>query len=122
MLIAQKSKAGVTLYFKDSLVLGIWHRNLVIPVAACILAQNGVRLSTHWDRDQMTAIFQMTFFKCIFLNEHISISIKIPLKFVPEGPINNILTLVQKMAWRRSSDKALSEPVVVYLNYSVSMC
>ena len=28
--------------------------------------------------------------KCIFLNENVYISIKISLKFVPRGPINNI--------------------------------
>ena len=30
----------------------------------------------------------------IFLNENVSISIKISLKFVPKGPINNIPALV----------------------------
>ena len=40
-------------------------------------------------------------FKCIFLNENVWISIKISLKFVPNGPINNIPALVQIMAWRR---------------------
>ena len=39
--------------------------------------------------------------KCIFSNENIWISIKISLKFVPKGPINNIPALVQMMAWRR---------------------
>ena len=39
-------------------------------------------------------------FKCIFLNGNVWISIKISLKFVPEGPINNIPALVQIMAWR----------------------
>ena len=29
-------------------------------------------------------------FKCIFLNENFKILIKISLKFVPKGPINNI--------------------------------
>ena len=29
-------------------------------------------------------------FKCIFLNENIWISIKISLKFVPKGPVNNV--------------------------------
>ena len=29
-------------------------------------------------------------FKCIFLNEGVWISIKISLKFVPKGPIDNI--------------------------------
>ena len=40
-------------------------------------------------------------FKCIFLNGNVWITIKISLKFVPEGPINNIPALVQIMAWRR---------------------
>ena len=54
-------------------------------------------------------------FKCILLNENVMISIKISLKFVPKGPINNIPALVQIMAWRRPGDKALSEPRVVSL-------
>ena len=37
-------------------------------------------------------------FKCNFLTENISISIKISLKFVPRCPINNIPVLVQIMA------------------------
>ena len=54
-------------------------------------------------------------FKCIFVNENARISIKISLKFVPKGPINNIPTLVQIMAWRRSGDKPLSGPMMVNL-------
>ena len=52
-------------------------------------------------------------FKCIFLNENVEISIKISLKFVPKGPINNIPSLVQVMAWCRPGDKPLTEPMVV---------
>ena len=52
-------------------------------------------------------------FKSIFLNENVLISIKISLKFVPKGPINNIPASVQIMAWRRPGDKPLSEPVMV---------
>ena len=52
-------------------------------------------------------------FKRIFLNENVRISIKISLKFVPKGPINNIPALVQIMAWRRSGDKPLFEPMMV---------
>ena len=37
-------------------------------------------------------------FKCIFLNENMWISVKISPKFVPEGPINNILALDEVMA------------------------
>ena len=56
-------------------------------------------------------------FKCIFifLNENVRISIKISLKFIPKGPINNISALVQIMAWRRSGDKPLSEAMVFSL-------
>ena len=54
-------------------------------------------------------------FKRIFFNENIWISIKISLKLVPKGPINNIPALVQIMAWCRSGDKPLSEPMMVSL-------
>ena len=54
-------------------------------------------------------------FKRIFLNESVRISIKISLKFVPKGPINNIPALVQIMAWRRPGDKPLSETMLVSL-------
>ena len=52
-------------------------------------------------------------FKCNFLNENVWIPIKISLKFVPKGPINNMPALVQIMAWRRPGDKPLSEPMMV---------
>ena len=56
-------------------------------------------------------------FKRIFVNENawIKIKIKISLKFVPNGPISNIPALIQIMAWRRSGDKPLSEPMMVNL-------
>ena len=43
-------------------------------------------------------------FKCIFLNENVWISIEISL-FVPKGPINNNLALVQIMPSRRPGEK-----------------
>ena len=54
-------------------------------------------------------------FKCIFFNENVWISLKISLKFVLKGPINNIPALVQIMAWRHPGDKPLSEPMLVDL-------
>ena len=42
--------------------------------------------------------FADDFFKCIFLNENVGISIKISLQFVSKGPINNIPALAQTMA------------------------
>ena len=49
------------------------------------------------------------------MNENVRISINISLKFVPKGLINNIPALVKIMAWRRSGDKPLSEPMMVNL-------
>ena len=54
-------------------------------------------------------------FKCIFLNEKVWNSIKIPLKFVPGSPINNKPALVQIMAWRRTGDTPLFEPMLAWL-------
>ena len=49
--------------------------------------------------------------RCIFLNEN-NIPIGISLKLVPRGPINNKSALIQVMAWRRTGDKPLPEPVM----------
>ena len=54
-------------------------------------------------------------FKRIFMNDNVWISIKVSLKFVPKGSINNITALVQIMAWRRPGNKPLSEPMMVNL-------
>ena len=53
--------------------------------------------------------------KRIFFNENVWISIKVSLIFVPKGLVNNIPALVKIMAWRRSGDKPLSEPMRVSL-------
>ena len=54
-------------------------------------------------------------FKCMFVNDNVWIPIKISLKFIPRGPINNIPALVRIMAWRRSGDKPLFEPMMIKL-------
>ena len=54
-------------------------------------------------------------FRCIFLTENVWISLKISLKFISKGPINNMSALVQIMAWRLPGDKPLSEPMMVSL-------
>ena len=59
--------------------------------------------------------FPDNIFKCIFLNENLWIAIKIALKFVPMGPINNIPALVLIMAWHWPGDKPISEPMMVSL-------
>ena len=55
--------------------------------------------------------FPEDIFKCIFLNENGCILMKISMKFVPQGPINNIPALVQIMVWRRSGEEP-SEPMM----------
>ena len=61
----------------------------------------------------MAAILADDIFKLIFLNENDRIPIQISLKFVPRSTINNKPTLVWVMAWRRTGDKPLSEPMLI---------
>ena len=80
-----------------------------------------------WERDKPFELFNTLrqrqngrhfaddVFKRIFLIETVWISLKISLKFVPKGPVNNIPALVQIMAWRRPGDKPLSEPMMTRL-------
>ena len=79
-----------------------------------------------WRPRQNRRHFADNVFKCNFLNENVWIPIKISLKFVPKGPINNIPALVQIVAWRRTGNKPLSEPMMAqfndtYMRHSASM-
>ena len=68
---------------------------------------------THWGRDKMAAISQTMFSNALSWNKNTWILIKISLKFVPKGPINNNPALVQIMAWHLVGAKPLSEPMMV---------
>ena len=70
---------------------------------------------THWGRDKMAAISQTTLSNAFSSMKMLRVSIEISLKFVPNGPINNITALVKIMAWRRPGDKPLSEPMMIRL-------
>ena len=48
-------------------------------------------------------------FKRIFVNENVTIFIRISLKLVPKAPIDNMLALFKVMASRRTGDKPLPE-------------
>ena len=72
-------------------------------------------LLTLWGRDKMKH-FADDIFKRIFFKENIWISIKIWLKSIPRGQINNISALVQTMAWRRLGDKPLFKLMMVSLH------
>ena len=51
------------------------------------------------------------------MNETFYISIKISLKI---GTIDNIVALVQVMAWRRTGGKPLSEPMMTQIYVAIS--
>ena len=57
-------------------------------------------------------------FKCIFTNRRFWISIRIPLKFVPRGPLDNTSALVHVMHWRRTDDKTLPEPMPTHFTHA----
>ena len=78
-------------------------RRLLLP-CVCTL--------THLPLDKMAAILADDIFKYIFLTENDRITSKFSLKFVPMSPIDNMPALVQVMAWRRTGDKPLSEPML----------
>ena len=59
--------------------------------------------------------FSDDIFKCIFINENCCVLIKCSLKYVRKDPIDNNPALVQIMAWHRSGDKLLSEPMMISL-------
>ena len=100
--------------------------------SACILM---VKFEAHtWARIRLNTLrlrrnghrFPDDIFKHILLNENVWISIKISLKFVPKGPINNIPAFVPIMAWRRTGDKPLSEVMTAwfidaYMHHLASM-
>ena len=106
--------------------LPLWNYNVRYPLIWCpnkdtCLSPLVISENQHWACVNTLRLryndryFPDGIFKRIFLNGNVLISIKISLKFVPMGPINNIPALVQIMAWRRPGDKPLSEPMMVTL-------
>ena len=69
----------------------------------------------------MADILQTTLSIFFFVCENIWISVNISLKFVPNGPVNNMPALVQIVAWRWPGDKPLSgEPMMAYICHPAS--
>ena len=86
-------------------------KSVIYPECSTSIQVGQVHLSLR--PRQNGRLFADDTFKHIFLNENIRISIKISLKFVANGLINNIPALVLIMAWRRPGDKPLSDPMMV---------
>ena len=51
------------------------------------------------------------------MNEKFRIFIRISLKLIHNGPIDNESALVQIMTWRRKGDKPLPEPLMTQYTY-----
>ena len=58
----------------------------------CMYVSPGLKGLTHLPLDKMAAVLHI--FRCIFMNEKFFIFIKISLKFVPKGHIDNNPALV----------------------------
>ena len=67
---------------------------------------------THLPLYKMAAILTDNILNCIFLNENDRILIQISLKYVPKSQINSKPELVQVMAWCRTGNKPLPEPMM----------
>ena len=100
-------------------VSSTWSLLFVLSVLLCfmqyhviwghvIMVLHCIKLISPW-----TKHFTDNIFKCIFINEK-CISIRISLKYIPKGSINNKWSLVQVMAWHRTGDKPLPEPVLTH--------
>ena len=67
---------------------------------------------THWDRDEIDAILKTTFTNALSWMKMYWFRLKFHCNLF-RGPINNIASLIQIMAWRRTGAKPLSEPMLV---------
>ena len=70
------------------------------------------RTLTHLTLDKQATILADGNFKCIFLNENDRIPIRISLTHIAMSQIVNNPALVRAMAWRRTADKPLPEPML----------
>ena len=105
----------ILLYIDFILSIFFQHSNILTRASHhWCLASNIVLVNTLRPR-QNGRHFADDIFMCVFYNENFCILIKIPLKYVHKGPIDNNTALVQIMAWRRSGDKPLSEPMMISL-------
>ena len=70
------------------------------------------RRLTHLLLDKMSAISKTTYSDAFLWMKGFVFLLKISLKFVLKGPMDNSLACIWIMAWRRIGDKPLSEPML----------
>ena len=98
-LVSRDSSSYVNdVYFSDK-TIDSEHCATSFQLIACINSSSPGQCGRYFADDIL---------KCIFY-----ISIRISQKFVAMGTIDNRLTFAQKMAWRRTGDKPLPEPVLI---------
>ena len=96
----------------------------IFTVSMCVTLYQCIRRKTvfsHWfitSTNSLIKILRPTqngrhFAEDIFVNEHFWITNKISPKYVPWTLIDIMAALVQIIAWRRSGDGSLSEPMLV---------
>ena len=73
---------------------------------------NIVGVLTHLPLDKMAAVLADDIFKCIFLNENDRVPIQSSVQFVLKSRIDNKSASGQVMAWRRTGDMPLPEPMM----------
>ena len=71
---------------------------------------------THWGRDKMTAVSQTTLSNAFSWMKMLAFRLRFHWSLFQRFQINDIPSWVQIMAWRRSGDKPLSEPMMVSLS------
>ena len=95
MSLSSWSVELLLIYFLKCTVCAIKYAYFIVVCFVWVIISS----LTHWGRDKIADISQMT----------------VSLKFVHKGQINNIPAIVQIMAWCQPSDKPLSEPMMVSL-------
>ena len=118
-----RNKNGINIELKyPSKTTGTERTTLVSMLCQIVLALNKIDESL-WNLPFLNPFpsgqngrhFTDDVFEYIVMNEKFDILNQLSLIFVPKGQINNIPALVQKMAWYRSGDKPLSEPMLTQL-------
>ena len=75
---------------------------------------------THWGLYKMAAILQTSFSNAFSWMKYVCILIQISLKFITKGVIKKKTSLAEVMAWCRTGDKPLPEPMMTMSTASAS--
>ena len=80
---------------------------------------NDDKAFSHWGLREIAATLQIYIFKCILFNGIVCTLIQITLKFLPRTPVDNMLVLVQVVAWHRTNGKLLADAVLTNMYVAI---